>query len=123
MVFIFRANHGLSVTKFSQRQYVTIYTPRPRIYVCAYGELTVVQSIMIHTRCGHGFLDPSPASGRGSEVLSGKNDTTRMTIAVLTGTSWILSKSLGIRKPKCGCVCVQVIYFEETKIKKKQKKI
>ena len=40
-----------------------------------------------------------------------------MTIAVLTKTSWVLSKSLDIRKPKCGCVCVQVIYYEETKKK------
>ena len=54
-------------------------------------------------------------------LLPGKNDTTRMTIAVLTGTSWILSESLGIRKPKCGCVCVQVICFEETKKKKELK--
>ena len=96
-----------------------IYTPRPRIFVCAYGELAVVQSIMMHTRYGHDFLDPSPASARGLEVASGKNDTTQMTIAVPTGNCWILSKSLGIRKPKCGCVCVQVIYFEETKKKKK----
>ena len=83
--------------------------------VCAYGELTVVQSIMMHTRCGHDFLDPSPASGRGLEVESGKNDTTRMMIAVLTGTCWILSKSLGTSEPKCECVCVQVIYREEKK--------
>ena len=70
---------------------------------------------MMHTRCDHDLLDPSPAFERGLEVVSGKNDTTQMTIAVLTRTSWILSKSLGIRKPKCECVCVQVIYFEETK--------
>ena len=70
---------------------------------------------MMHTRCGHDFLDPSPASGRGLEVVSGKNDTTRMTIGVLTKTSWVLSKSLGTSEPKCECVCVQVIYSEETK--------
>ena len=66
-------------------------------------------------------MDPSPASGRALEVESGKNDTTRMTIAVLTRTSWVLSKSLGTRKPKCECVCVQVIYREVTK-KKNEKK-
>ena len=64
-------------------------------------------------------MEPSPAFERGLEVVSGKNDTTRMTIAVLTWTSWILSKNPGIRKPKCGCVCVQVIYSEETQKKKK----
>ena len=51
-----------------------------------------------HEVC-HDFLDPSPASGRGLEVESGKIDTTRMTIAVLTGTSWVLSKSLGTSEP------------------------
>ena len=51
---------------------------------------------MMHTRCDHDLLDPSPASGGGLEVESGKNDTTRVTIAALTETSWIFSKSLGI---------------------------
>ncbi len=73
---------------------------------------------MMHTRCDHDLLDPSPASGRGLEVESGKNDTTRMMMAVLTRISWVLSKNLGPRKPKCECVCVQVIYSEEIKKKK-----
>ena len=77
----------------------------------------MVQSIMTHTRCGHDFMDPSPAFERGLEVVSGKNHTTRMMIAVLTRISWVLSKSLGPRKPKCECVCVQVINSEETKKK------
>ena len=78
----------------------------------------MVQSIMMHTWCGHDFLDPSPAFERGLDVASGKNDTTRMTIAVLTGTCWILSNSLGTSEPKRECVCVQVIYREETTKKK-----
>ena len=79
----------------------------------------MVQSIMMDTRCGHDFMDPSPAFERGLEVVSGKNDTTRMMIAVLTRISWVLSKNLGPRKPKCECVCVQVMYSEETTKKKK----
>ena len=78
----------------------------------------MVQNIMIHTWCGHDFLGPSPAFERGLDVASGKNDTTRMTIAVLTGTCWILSNSLGTSEPKRECVCVQVIYREETTKKK-----
>ena len=62
-------------------------------------------------------LDPSPAYARGLEDVSGKNDTTQMTIAVLTGTSWILSENLGTSEPKCECACVQVIYREGTKKK------
>ena len=62
-------------------------------------------------------MDPSPAFERELEVVSGKNDTTRMMIAVVTRISWILSKRLGSRKPKCECVCVQVIYSEEIKKK------
>ena len=83
----------------------------------------MVQNIMMHTWCGHDFLGPSPAFERGLDVASGKNDTTRMTIAVLTRTSWVLSKSLGTRKPKCECVCVQVRYSEKSKKQKKTKKI
>ena len=37
-----------------------------------------------HEVIGHNFLDPSPAYERWLEVASAKNDTTRMTIAVLT---------------------------------------
>ena len=51
--------------------------------------------------------------------MSGKNDTTQIMIAVLTRISWVLSKNLGPRKPKCEFVCVQVIYSEETTKKKK----
>ena len=78
----------------------------------------MVQNIMMHTWCGHDFLDPSPAFERGLGVASGKNDTMRMTIAVLTGTCWILYNSLGTSEPKRECVCVQVIYREETTKKK-----
>ena len=43
----------------------------------------MVQSITTHTRCGFDFLDPSPASAQGLEVLSGKNDTTQMTVGIV----------------------------------------
>ena len=71
---------------------------------------------MMHTRCDHDLLDPSTAFERGLKVVSGKNNTTRMMIAVLTRTSWVLFKSLGTREHYNGkCVCVQVIYPEVTK--------
>ena len=53
---------------------------------------------MMHTWCGHDFLDQSTAYERWLEVASGKNDTTRMTLAVLTRTSLVLSESLGTSK-------------------------
>ena len=46
--------------------------------------------------------------GRGVEVESGKDDTAQLTIVVLTGTSWMLSKKLGMSEPQNDkCVCVQ----------------
>ena len=43
--------------------------------------------------------DPSHAYERGLKVESGKNDTTQLTIAILTGISGTLFKSLGISEP------------------------
>ena len=42
---------------------------------------------MAHTRCGHNPR-PTPRFRARGEVESGKDDTTRLTIAVLIGPAW-----------------------------------
>ena len=64
--------------------HIYIDGPRPRVYVCTYGELTVDWSTMMHICCGRNFR-PFHSYVRGIEVESGKDDTTRLTIAVLIG--------------------------------------